>query len=163
MKTTQLAHNAPQHSKDSDCTVDWNTGLCKVCGVDHGGDLCPDCGQRAFHSNNCPAILVECTLAEAQVAFWKVVIEKFPEASNGDLSPDTAVRLSIAAHEAIAEWIKTNVPEKVDAQDLLDRAALLQTQYWDALSALEDALGVDVDGQQELLGRTVDSLITIEA
>lgn len=46
-----------------------------------------------------------------------------------------------------------------DAQALLDRAAEAQTAYWDALSDLESAVGFDVDGAQELAGRTVDELV----
>lgn len=49
-------------------------------------------------------------------------------------------------------------PEPEDAQAILDRVADLQTQYWDALSELEAAVGFDVDSGQELAGRTVEEL-----
>lgn len=36
-----------------------------------------------------------------------------------------------------------------------------QTTYWDALLALEEALGVEVDGTQDLQGVTVEDLIAL--
>jgi len=45
--------SAAEHLQDSDCTVDPETLLCSVCGVDHGGE-CIDCGGRGFHKPNCP-------------------------------------------------------------------------------------------------------------
>lgn len=44
------------HSKDEDCTLGPN-GCCTVCGVDHSGDPCPQCGGRGFHRDNCPAMV----------------------------------------------------------------------------------------------------------
>jgi hypothetical protein len=32
-----------------------NDGLCSVCGVDHFGVPCPDCGGCAFHKKDCAA------------------------------------------------------------------------------------------------------------
>jgi len=46
------------HSKDSDCTVDPETGCCTVCGVEHG-EPCPECGMRAYHSKDCPVLAEE--------------------------------------------------------------------------------------------------------
>ena len=43
------------HVKDSDCTVDHSTMLCKDCGVDHSGE-CIECSGRGFHKPNCPLI-----------------------------------------------------------------------------------------------------------
>lgn len=40
------------HSHDSECIVDPETDLCLICGVMHG-QPCTDCGQRAFHLDNC--------------------------------------------------------------------------------------------------------------
>jgi hypothetical protein len=37
-----------------------------------------------------------------------------------------------------------------------------QTTYWDALLALEKALGVEVDGTQDLFGVTVEYLLEAE-
>lgn len=45
-----------EHTKDEDCDVDPETGLCKVCRVDHS-DLCPDCGGRGFHNEGCPQMI----------------------------------------------------------------------------------------------------------
>jgi hypothetical protein len=47
---------------------------------------------------------------EALDAFWEVVVRHNPEAKTGDLSPLTTVKLTIAAENAIEEWIWANVP-----------------------------------------------------
>lgn len=41
------------HTKDSDCTIEPETRLCKICGVDHSGQ-CDVCGGRGFHTETCP-------------------------------------------------------------------------------------------------------------
>ena len=51
------------------------------------------------------------SLADAALdAFWRVVASRFPEATSGDLSPLTTVRLSTVAEKAVKEWISVNVP-----------------------------------------------------
>jgi hypothetical protein len=47
---------------------------------------------------------------EALDAFWHVVVQRFPQAQTGDLSPLTAIRLKQAAESAIEEWVWANVP-----------------------------------------------------
>lgn len=47
---------ASEHSKDSDCTVDPETGECVECHVWHD-DPCPDCGGRGFHKEDCPQMV----------------------------------------------------------------------------------------------------------
>jgi len=46
---------------------------------------------------------------EAECAFWEVLVKRFPQAQTGDLSIDRTIRLSIAAQEAVEEWIENNV------------------------------------------------------
>lgn len=41
-----------EHTKDSDCTVDPNTGLCQICGVEQS-EPCPACGCTSFHAPTC--------------------------------------------------------------------------------------------------------------
>lgn len=54
---------------------------------------------------------------EALNAFWEVVVRHNPEAKTGDLSPWTTAKLTIAAENAIEEWIWANVPSSdADAQ-----------------------------------------------
>lgn len=48
---------------------------------------------------------------EALEAFWQVVVQHFPEAVDGDLSPWATIKLHDAAEEALAEWIENNVPK----------------------------------------------------
>ena len=42
-------------------------------------------------------------------AFWQVIVDQFPNATSGDLSPGATLTLSMAAEEAIREWIANNV------------------------------------------------------
>ena len=54
---------------------------------------------------------------EALDAFWEVVVRHNPQAKTGDLSPWTTIKLTIAAENAIKEWISANVPSSdADAQ-----------------------------------------------
>jgi hypothetical protein len=54
---------------------------------------------------------------DAEQAFWQAVLERFPQAKSGDLSPLTTVRLTIAAENAIEEWIHYNVPTTANKGD----------------------------------------------
>ncbi len=47
---------------------------------------------------------------EALDAFWEVVVRHNLQAKTGDLSPWTTIKLTIAAENAIEEWISANVP-----------------------------------------------------
>lgn len=46
---------------------------------------------------------------EALDAFWRVIVQAYPNATSGDLSIDRTLALGIASEEAIREWIKNNV------------------------------------------------------
>ena len=48
---------------------------------------------------------------DALDAFWQVVVRRFPEATDGDLSIDRTIALDIAAKEAVREWVSNNVPD----------------------------------------------------
>jgi hypothetical protein len=47
---------------------------------------------------------------EALDAFWQVIVQRYPQAESGDLSPWATITLSTAAENAIGEWINNNVP-----------------------------------------------------
>jgi hypothetical protein len=47
---------------------------------------------------------------DALDAFWEVVASRFPDAKTGDLSPLRDQALTVAATDAIEEWIANNVP-----------------------------------------------------
>lgn len=47
---------------------------------------------------------------DALDAFWQLVVRRFPEATDGDLSIDRTIALEIAAKEAVREWVWNNVP-----------------------------------------------------
>lgn len=46
---------------------------------------------------------------EALHAFWSVVVAAYPDATTGDLSPETTVALRRLARQAVAEWMRFNV------------------------------------------------------
>jgi hypothetical protein len=54
---------------------------------------------------------------EALEAFWQVVVQHFPQAVSGDLSPWATIKLQVAAEEALGEWIDNNVPETTKLAD----------------------------------------------
>ena len=49
---------------------------------------------------------------EALDAFWAVIVKRYPQAKTGDLSPLTTVALSMAAEDAVEEWVTCNVPAR---------------------------------------------------
>ena len=49
--------------------------------------------------------------------------------------------------------------QKIRCQELLDEAARLQHEFWDALGELEDEIGFEITGDDELSGMTVDQLL----
>jgi hypothetical protein len=46
-----------------------------------------------------------------------------------------------------------------NAQELLSECSELQSRFWEVLSKLEEALGVDIDSTCDLENQTVDSLL----
>jgi hypothetical protein len=48
------------------------------------------------------------TVARALDAFWKVVAEATPEATSGDLDPQTDFSLTLCATEAVERWREYN-------------------------------------------------------
>lgn len=46
----------------------------------------------------------------AQDAFWETIVEHLPEATDGDLSPETTFAFLEIAEAAVAEWAWANVP-----------------------------------------------------
>jgi hypothetical protein len=55
---------------------------------------------------------------EALVAFWQVIVKRLPNATTGDLSPDRAIRLKVAAADAIEEWIANNFAPDLQESDI---------------------------------------------
>ena len=47
---------------------------------------------------------------DALNAFWEAVLQHYPQAETGDLSPWATVQLTLAAEIAIEEWVFNNVP-----------------------------------------------------
>lgn len=47
---------------------------------------------------------------EATEAFWEIIALAYPQAKSGDLSPESTIQFDVAAHAAVGEWIRNNVP-----------------------------------------------------
>jgi len=54
---------------------------------------------------------------DALEAFWQVVVQRYPQAETGDLSPIATIRLQTAAENAIAEWVDNNGPSTTTTGD----------------------------------------------
>ena len=44
----------------------------------------------------------------AELAFWKVVADSYPEATSGDLSPHASLKFAEATETAIVDWLEAN-------------------------------------------------------
>ena len=54
--------------------------------------------------------------------FWNSIAKQFPHAKTGDLSPDATIKLSIAAEQAVGEWIENNTrPVPTEGPWFVDR------------------------------------------
>lgn len=53
--------------------------------------------------------VVKSVAGDALGAFWQVIVERFPNADSGDLSPGATFALSMAAEDAVREWLANNV------------------------------------------------------
>lgn len=56
--------------------------------------------------------VLDCPVEEALDAFWEVIVEKFPQATTGDLSPLAYHQLQMAAENAVKEWVNCNAAPK---------------------------------------------------
>lgn len=54
--------------------------------------------------------LIDSIAEDAMLAFWAVVVKRFPDATSGDLSIERTIGLTMTAHAAIREWVQNNVP-----------------------------------------------------
>ena len=53
---------------------------------------------------------LEAVTQKAEDAFWSVIVAEFPEATSGDLSPLTTIRMIEAMKAAVSEWVWANCP-----------------------------------------------------
>jgi hypothetical protein len=56
---------------------------------------------------------IEQLTRDAFDAFWGVIAKHFPEVKTGDLSPETTIRLTIAAEDAVREWVRRNARKRL--------------------------------------------------
>ena len=47
-------------------------------------------------------------MEEAELAFWAVVADAYPEAKHGDFSPEATVKFAAAIEDAIVHWLEAN-------------------------------------------------------
>lgn len=47
-------------------------------------------------------------LEDAEIAFWGVVADAYPEAKHGDFSPDATMKFAAATEEAVTLWLEWN-------------------------------------------------------
>jgi len=47
-------------------------------------------------------------IEDAQMAFWAVVAEKYPEITTGDFSPQDSAQLDEALMKAVTSWLDEN-------------------------------------------------------
>ena len=59
-----------------------------------------------------PKLNVRNSTDEALDAFWAVIVNRYPQAVTGDLSPGATIALQMAAEDAVYEWIVSNVPKQ---------------------------------------------------
>ena len=59
-----------------------------------------------------PKLNVRNSTDEAFNAFWAVIVNRYPHAVTGDLSPGATIALQMAAEDAVYEWIVSNVPKQ---------------------------------------------------
>jgi hypothetical protein len=88
-----------------------------------GDDILDDLNHQATNERNQPMTewktdqhdsrdsLLRSVAEDALEAFWQVIVQHYPQAETGDLSPLTTVRLQYAAEVAIEEWIWANVSQ----------------------------------------------------
>jgi hypothetical protein len=55
---------------------------------------------------------LETAVEKAMDAFWQIIVEHYPTAESGDLSPLTHLAFDEAARTAVAEWVNGNVPKR---------------------------------------------------
>ncbi len=55
-------------------------------------------------------LAIKVLIDKALAAFWEVVGRRYLQAETGDLSPWATIKLTLAAENAIEEWIDNNVP-----------------------------------------------------
>ena len=60
---------------------------------------------------------MEQIVRDAQEAFWKVVVQHFPEAISGDFGPEETIRFDAACRDAIKTYMRWNVPGNQDSRD----------------------------------------------
>jgi hypothetical protein len=54
---------------------------------------------------------LDAAIEQAIDAFWQVIVEQYPTAKYGDLSPLTHLAFHEAARNAVTEWINNNFPD----------------------------------------------------
>lgn len=65
-------------------------------------------------------VTLKMTTEEALDAFWNVIVHRYPDATTGDLSPWATIKLTLAAENAVSEWVRNNAPSS-DHNRIVDK------------------------------------------
>ncbi len=57
---------------------------------------------------------LEEAVRKADEAFWRVIVEEYPEAVSGDFDPGEAAELRQKQTSAVGHWLNWNVPNQSD-------------------------------------------------
>ena len=68
-----------------------------------------------------PTERIKDAIEDAELAFWAVIADRFPEATSGDLSVERTIGLDQMMHSAVNEWVDNNFPEWEDVQHNIER------------------------------------------
>lgn len=71
---------------------------------------------------------------EAEDAFWAKIAELFPEAKSGDLGMDMAFKLYTLHHEAVTQWVESNVPKQATVEAWTEELDLRDKALWHMLN-----------------------------
>jgi hypothetical protein len=80
---------------------------------------------------------------QAQLAFWQVIAEQFPEVKTGDYSPHDTIELDNWLKIAVDRWIDANYPNKQQAIiSKIER--LLKSGYGDLMAEDKTSIPAEV-------------------
>ena len=105
---------------------------------------------------------IESVAEEAQLAFWAVVADNFPECKSGDLDPMFSSLFSISCTDVVEEWVKTN-------SEVLEKARALNEAIADAYANISKASMEFIDAKEsymdyaETSGMVTHTLMSLNA
>jgi len=59
-------------------------------------------------------------IEDAEIAFWSVIVDAYPEATHGDFSPEATFALDAALKEAVTLWLEWNADPQESEQKVAE-------------------------------------------